>query len=146
VGDGKVNEKTGVVIEGTSDVKVPATEAVIGSIDPKIESGYISNGTNEVPVWNMKFQKEDGTPITATNGDLYVYDGKDTIKMAYPGGDAYTIFINEDGTLALAGGDYEIYFPSGDKWYVLKFTTSQVGVEGQPSSELTSVNGKPYVK
>jgi hypothetical protein len=92
----------------------------------------------------MKFQKEDGTPVTATNGDLYVYDGKDTVKMAYPGGDAYTIFINEDGTLALAGGSYEIYFPSGDKWYVLKFTTTQIGAEGQQSSKLTLVNGKPY--
>ncbi len=146
VGDGKVNEKKGIVIEGTSDVKLPATDSVVGSIDPKIESGYVGDGTNEVPVWNMKFQKEDGTPITATDGELYVYDGKDTIRMAYPGGDAYTIFINEDGTLALAGGNYEIYFPSGDKWYVLKFTTTQVGAEGQPSSELTSVNGKPYVK
>lgn len=144
LGDGKVNEKTGVVIEGTSDIKLPAAETIIGSIDPKVEAGYISDGTNEAPVLNLKFQKEDGTPITATSGDLYIYDGINTIKMAYPGGDAYTIFKNEDGTLALVGESYELYFPSGDKWYVLKFTTKQVGADGMLSSELTSVNGKPY--
>lgn len=143
-GDGKVNSKTGVVIEGTSDIKVPAAENLLGSIDPKIESGSVSDGTNEYPVLNLKFQKEDGTPITATSGDLYVNDGTNTIRMAYQGGNLYSIYINEDGTLALVGGNYEIYFPSGDKWYVLKFTTKQVGEKGSLSSELTSVNGKPY--
>ncbi|MDF2673677.1 MAG: cell wall-binding protein [Clostridiales bacterium] len=143
-GEGKVIDYTGVVIEGTSDIKVPTAETVLGTIDPKAELGYIGDGTYEAPVLNMKFQKEDGTPLTATSGDLYVYDGVDTIKMAYPGGDAYTILVNEDGTLALAGGSYELYFPCNDKWYVLKFTTTQIGQKGELSSELISINGKTY--
>lgn len=144
-GDGRVNVKTGIVVEGTSDIQVPAAENIIGSIEPKIEAGYISDGTTQVPVLNLILQLADGNPISATSGDLYVYDGIDTIRMAYPGGNAYTIFKNEDGTLALAGGSYEIYFPSGQKWYVLKFATRQVGAEGTLSSELISVNGKAYI-
>lgn len=144
LGDGRVIHKTGVVVEGTSDIKVPTAESIIGSINPKVEAGSISDGTNQVSVLNMKLQSEDGTPVTATNGDLYVFDGINTIKTAYPGGNTYTIYKNSDGSLALAGGSYEIYFPSGSKWYVMKFTTEQVGEEGMLSSKLISVYGKPY--
>lgn len=143
-GDGRLIGKTGVVIEGTSDIQVPAAENVLGSIDPKIESGYISDGGNQVAVLNLILQDAGGTPISATSGDLYVYDGISTVRMAYPGGNTYPIIKNSDGTLALAGGSYEIYFPSSSKWYVLKFTTKQIGEEGTLSSQLFSVNGKPY--
>lgn len=143
-GDGRVIGKTGVVVEGTSDIQVPTAENVLGSIDPKIESGYISDGSNQVAVLNFILQGEGGAPISATNGDLYVFDGISTVRMAYPGGNTYPIIKNADGTLALAGGNYEIYFPSGNKWYVLKFTTKQIGEEGTLSSQLITINGKPY--
>lgn len=143
-GDGRIIGKTGVVVEGTSDIQVPAVENLLGSIDPRIESGYISDGANQVAVLNLILQDAGGTPISSTSGDLYVYDGISTVRMAYPGGNTYPIIKNADGTLALAGGSYEIYFPSGSRWYVLKFTTKQVSEEGTLSSQLISVNGKPY--
>jgi hypothetical protein len=61
-------------------------------------------------------------------------------------GYVYSIPVNkDDGTVALRGGNYRLFIPTHDsKWYVLSFTTRQVGAAGEYRSELTSVNGKPY--
>lgn len=138
------------LIENQEELPKPADVIQNNSIEAYFGYDYenIDRQIYRMPYLRLKLAKSNGLPMNLKLlGSVYLC--RDQEITSYKLRDVESIIsvnINkDDGTLKLPGGNYTMYLPSIDsKWYLISFSTKQIGAAGKERSELISVNGMPY--
>ncbi len=154
-GNGRIQEKSPFTKQVVGKEELPDKSKIIPLDEVQVYTGYQYNiisrsgyKVNNQPYLRLRPILKNGGPVPTKSGSyVYQHTGNTVLKyMKYSDLNIYSIKINkDDGTLNIPGGSHEMYIPApNDGWYLLKFTTKQIGSSGERRSELTSVNGKAY--
>lgn len=150
--NGKIEKTYGDIRYLMDKSNLPGEDMIAGVANAGVHFGIDEEiddkGIVENPAIRFRLLNTDGSVLSLRSGGDAFFDYGEMVekfKNTFEGY-MYSIPVNkDDGTIELNGGSYRLYLPSYDnKWYVLSFTTKQVGAAGEYRSELTSINGKPY--